>query len=330
MLSRIAEYHYWLGRYVERSENNARVVADFYQTQLDNYSNGSNGWGMILEITGELENYQRLYGELNPAQVENYLTFDPLNPNSILSCLTQARENARGIRDQISSELWLALNRLYLDIREVRWEGMGDAQAVNFYEQIKDQSQLVYGLVNSTLLRGTGWHFVRLGRFLERALQVTRILAVRYRYLEATASTMDMDHITSHEAQQWYSLLRSVSCFEMYLKVYQATLVPEHVVELILLHPEAPRSVRSSVYSLHKILCALVKQHPLGHGNEAKRLAGRLEANLAYTTSAEVEEQGVVAYLEEVEAALHLIGAHIHHIYFSYPAPLRQVQTQTQ
>lgn len=127
MLSRIAEYHYWLGRYIERAENTARVVADYYQTLLDigeQANHASQRWEMVLEVVGEMDAYQERYPAVQPAQVEQFVTFDRTNPSSILSCVTQARENARGIRDQISSELWLALNRLYLELRGARWEGM--------------------------------------------------------------------------------------------------------------------------------------------------------------------------------------------------------------
>ncbi len=317
MLSRIAEYHYWMGRYIERSENSARMVEDYYQTQLENYS-ARQGWGMVLEATGE--GWSNL--NMGPEEIENYITFNTNNPNSILSCIIQARENARGIRDQISSELWLALNRLYLEIREVRWEGMGDSQAVIFYERIKEQSQTLDGLVNSTLLRGTGWRFVRLGRYLERALQVLRILRVRYGYLQQDSDTL----LTSEQAQQWYSLLRSVSCFEMYLKLYRATLVPHQVVELLVLHPESPRSVRFAVELVHQTLAALVPPSPLGHGNEAQRLAGRLHATLAYTTTQEITSLGVVDYLQQLETAVSNISAQIHHIYFNYPSPVQAVE----
>jgi len=329
MLSRIAEYHYWMGRYIERAENNARVVGDFYQTQLDNAADGSP-WRVVLEITGELETYNQQFTSIEAAQVENYLTFNSYNPNSILSCLTQARENARGIRDQISSELWLAINRLYLEIREVRWEGMGDAQAVEFYERIKERAQLVDGVVHSTLLRGVGWHFVRLGKFLERALQVTRILGIRYHYLQQ-AQDPQSKLLSSQQSQQWYSLLRSVSCFELYLKLYRATLAPLNVVELLVLHPDSPRSVRFAVDSVHNSLSALVKTQPndsYGHSNEAQRLAGRLHSTLAYTTTEEIAQRGVVRYLRDIESQLEVIGTHIHHLYFNYPVPMRQMQVQ--
>jgi len=327
MLSRIAEYHYWMGRYLERAENNARVVADFYQTQLDHYTNGTDGRAMVLEITGERATSDRQFTHIDSAQVENYLTLNTANPNSILSCLTQARENARGIRDQISSELWLALNRLYLEVRQTHWEGMGDAQAVSFYERIKDQAQLLDGVMHGTLLRGVGWHFIRLGRFLERAIQVARILRVRYGLL---ANDPPSGLLTSRSAQEWYSLLRSVSCFEMYLKLYRATLVPADVVELLVLHPASPRSVRFAVEAVETALTALVQPNQLGYGNEAARLAARLHATLCYTTSEEISTQGVVAYLADVEAALNQIGNQIHRIYFSYPILQPQTQRQTQ
>lgn len=330
MLSRIAECHYWLGRYIERAENTARVVADYYQTLLDigqeaDPDLSGRRWAMILEISGELESYARRYDAVHPALVEQFVTFDRGNQSSILSCVIQARENARGIRDQISSEVWLSLNRLYLDLRGARWEGDGDTEAITFYEKVKEQSQLVDSLVNSTLLHGEGWLFLRLGRFLERAAQIARILQVRYRFIDPHQAQPERPI----EIQQWLSLLRSVSGFEIYCKLYRATIAPLSIVELLVLNPLFPRSLRFALHEIDGLLSRLAVSSPGTYTHEAGRLAGRLHAELVYSTLGEIAHQGIVPFLVVKEQEINSIGDQIHHFYFGYPIAERSVMLQT-
>ncbi|MBW4698519.1 MAG: alpha-E domain-containing protein [Aphanocapsa lilacina HA4352-LM1] len=328
MLSRIAEYHYWLGRYIERAENTARVVADYYQTLLDigeQANHASQRWEMVLEVVGEMDAYQERYPAVQPAQVEQFVTFDRTNPSSILSCVTQARENARGIRDQISSELWLALNRLYLELRGARWEGDVDAEALGFYEKVKEQSGLIDSLIDSTILHDTGWRFLRLGRFFERALQTARILQVRYRLINPQSALAERPI----EVQQWLSLLRSVSGSEIYSKLYRATVAPRSVAALLVLNPRFPRSLRFATSQVSNILGLLAASQPGSYTSEAERLSGRLANELVYSTLEEIERTGVVPYLLQKESELNLIGNHIHNYYFGYPVPTPMVQVQT-
>ncbi len=329
MLSRIAEYHYWLGRYIERAENTARVVADYYQTLLDigqDLGLTSHRWEMVLEIVGELESYRERYEAVQPAQVEQFVTFDLANPSSILSCVTQARESARGIRDQISSDVWLTLNRLYLELREARWEGDADTNAIAFYNKVKEQSQLIDSLINSTILHDIGWQFLRLGRFIERAIQTARILQVRYRFIDPQ-STLVKRPI---EVQQWFSLLRSVSGFEIYSKLYRATISPRSVVELLVLNPRFPRSMRFAMNEVCKLLCLLAASQPGTYTNEAERLAGRLQAELVYSTLDEIVQLGVVPYLVQKELEINAVGDQLHSFYFGYPLLAAQSQVQMQ
>jgi uncharacterized alpha-E superfamily protein len=330
MLSRIAEYHYWLGRYIERSENIARVVGDYYQTLLDigrgvDTEEASRRWEMILEISGEKESYQSRYDTIHPALVEQFLAFDRSNPSSILSCITQARENARGIRDQISSEVWLALNRFYLELREAQWEGDADAEAISFYEKVKEQSQLIDSLANSTILHDTGWLFLRLGRFIERATQTARILQVRYRYIDPQSAIPERPT----EVQQWLSLLRSVSGFEIYSKLYRATVAPMSIVQLLVLNPRFPRSLRFAASQVQEILRTLATSQPGFYKSEAERLVGILCAELIYGTLGEIEDAGVVPYLIQKEREIDAIGNYIHHFYFAYSLPGVTTQAQS-
>lgn len=328
MLSRITEYHYWLGRYIERAENTARIVADYYQTQLDTGKQDgapSQRWAMILEVVGEMDAYQQRYSTVKPAEVEQFVTFDRTNPSSILSCVTQARENARGIRDQISSELWLTLNRMYLELRGAGWEGDVDAEALGFYEKVKEQSCLIDNLIDSTILHDAGWRFLRLGRNIERALQTARILQVRYHYINPQTPLPERPI----EVQRWLSLLRSVSGSEIYSKLYRATVAPRSVVELLVLHPHFPRSLRFAPTQLHNLLRLLSASRPESYTGEAERLSGRLASELVYSTLEEIERAGVVAYLLQKENELNAIGDHIHHCYFGYAPPAVLPATQS-
>jgi uncharacterized alpha-E superfamily protein len=328
MLSRIAEYHFWMGRYIERAENTARMVLDNYQTQLDAKEDETR-WGLILDIFGEGEEYQKRYSEeIIAGNVEQFLTLDLTNRSSILSCITQARENARGIRDQISSEVWLTLNRLYLDLRQLQWEGLGDAKAIDFYEKVKEYAQLIHGLLHNTLLHGAGWNFIRAGRFIERAALVVRLLQIRYQAYNPEGIDRP------NNIQQWYSVLRSVSAFEVYCKLHHATVTPRNVVDLLVFHPQFPRSLHYAASHLYRSLAAIHKDHMFtgtaGTPNdEALRLAGKLLSNLEYGSLDEVYEIGVVAYLKDFEQKLYPISNLINQQYFWYQQPLHTTPAPT-
>jgi uncharacterized alpha-E superfamily protein len=326
VLSRIAESHYWLGRYVERAENTARVVDDHHQTLLDSPDTALN-WDMLLEIAGEREEYAQKFDAITPQQVETFLTFDRNNPSSILSCWQQARENARGIRDQISSELWIALNRTYLELQRSEWRSPGDdeTRTNTFYERVKESSQLIAGLIYSTILHELGWDFLQLGRHLERALQTARILQVHYAHLSSRDNGRGTNgtHVNS---SQWLPLLRSVSASEAYNKVYQARIEPMNVVEMLVLHPTFPRSLRYTSAQIQGLLKNINRSRRDDYGNEPERLAGRLYARLVYTRVSEIAERGVVISLDELESQLTEIGLEIHCHFFGYtPASQQQL-----
>lgn len=308
MLSRIAEAHYWLGRYMERAENTARVVADHYQTLLDDPEQAPN-WQMVLAITGVEQSYRDRYDEITAAQVSHFVSFDFNNSSSILACIRQARECARGIRDQIASEIWIALNRCFLELSDPQWSLPTDDETVasTFYERVKEFSQLIDGLTNSTMLQELGWDFLKLGRHLERACQIARILKVRYTYL-IPQSLLSL--------QPWYSLLRSLSASEAYNKIYQARVEPAHIVEMLVLHPTFPRSLRYNGSQVLTILQNISQSSRDTYANEAERLAGRLYAELVYTRIEEIEP--VIPYLEGLEDKLLMIGSEIHRHYFGY------------
>ena len=189
MLSRVAESIYWLSRYIERAENVARVVGVNNRLQLDLPDLADEQWDPMVKVTGEDERFQGGYGSATRSNVIEFLTFDAANPNSIFSCLTRARENARSVREIISSEMWEEVNRFYLFLREpdARRRALSDAHA--FFEHVRRSSHLIEGTKNETMEHAEAWHFSRIGRFIERADQTTRILDVKYFLLLPSATT---------------------------------------------------------------------------------------------------------------------------------------------
>ena len=205
MLSRVAESIYWLSRYIERAENVALVVGVNNQLQLDLPDLADEQWDPMVKVTGDDERFQTGYGATTRSNVIEFLTFDAANPNSIFSCLTRARENARSVREIISSEMWEEVNRFYLFLREpdARQRALSDAHA--FFEHVRRSTHLIEGTKNETMEHAEAWHFSRIGRFIERADQTTRILDVKYFLLLPSADDVGkpIDDL------QWGALLRS-------------------------------------------------------------------------------------------------------------------------
>lgn len=227
MLSRVADSIYWLTRYVERAENVARFVEVNLNLLLD--SSGTTQWDPIISTTGDLALFRNRYGEATAENVIRFLTFDAKYSNSILSCLQIARENARSVRDVISSEMWQQVNSFYLLVTEVaQSRTLSDLTTIlNFFEEVKLQSHLFAGIMDATMTHNEGWHFGQIGRLIERADKTARILDVKYFILlpspKDVGSTLD--------ELQWMALLKSASAYEMYRKQGAHRISPMAVAE---------------------------------------------------------------------------------------------------
>ena len=240
MLSRVADSIYWMSRYVERAENVARFVDVNLNLMLDSPSGADQQWEPLVNITGDHETFEKLYAKAATQQnVIQFLTFDRDNPNSILSCLRAARENARSVREIISSEMWLQLNTFYLMVNSAASSGKGFESPHEFFSEVKLASHLFSGITDATMTHGEGWHFGRLGRLLERADKTSRILDVKYFILLRSVADVG----TPLDEVQWVAVLRSASAFEMYRKRH-GRIVPKAIVEFLLLDSEFPRAIR--------------------------------------------------------------------------------------
>jgi uncharacterized alpha-E superfamily protein len=250
---------------------------------------------------------------LNVDHLIHHLTFDLENKNSIVSSITAARENARQIREQIGSEMWEQLNQLYLAVRRAGIEEVY-AQPHDFYHPIRQGSHLFQGLTDSVMSHGEGWHFIQLGKFIERASATATLLDANLTFLHKPADQvrMGLDYIS------WVALLKSCSSFEPYCQTYTADLRPERITEFLLLNPELPRSVRFAEEVIQSSLQTLAKITGAAKTGRAERLAGRLRATLDYAQLDEIMADNVHAFLESIQRQCSSIHTAVHQQYIAY------------
>jgi len=325
MLSRVADSIYWMSRYVERAENVARFIDVNLQLMLDAPSGEGQQWEPLVNTTGDHGEFTKRHGKATQQNVIQFLTFDAENSNSILSCVRAARENARTIREIISSEMWLQLNKFYLMVTAA---AEGDSRALanphDFFTEVKNASHLFNGIAAATMTHGEPWHFFHMGQMLERADKTSRILDVKYFILLRSAQDVG----TPFDDIQWAAVLRSASAFEMYRKRH-GRIAPRGVVEFLLLDREFPRAIHFSLLaardSLHKI-----SGTPLGTFRHApEKLLGQLCSDLAFTGVDEIVNAGLHEYLDGLQTRMNHVGAGIFETFFALKSP-KTVKPATQ
>ena len=317
MLSRVAESIYWMSRYVERAENVARFIEVNLQLMLDAPAGEGQQWLPLVNTTGDHEEFTKRHGVANERNVIHFLTFDPENPNSILSCVRAARENARTVREIISSEMWLTLNKFYLMVTAAAEnEAVALANPHDFFSEVKNASHLFNGISASTMTRAESWHFFHLGRMLERADKTSRILDVKYFILLRSAEDVG----TPFDDIQWAAVLRSASAFEMYRKRH-GRLAPRRVVEFLLLDRQFPRAVSHSLSVARDSLHA-ISGTPLGTFRYSpEKLLGQLCSELVYASVDEIVEAGLHEYLDGLQTTMNQVGAGIFETFFAFKTP---------
>ena len=335
MLSRVANSLYWLARYIERSENIARIVDVNLQLLLDirnlDEKRLTAYWLPIVQATGDEEAFFKKHTHATGKAVTEFLVFDLENPNSLLQSICQARENARMVGDQITLELWEELNRLYLFVRSPYAREVWRRGAGEFFQEIKASSLHIIGIIDATLVRNEGWWFVRIGQLLERADKTTRILDVRYQSLPDRGVP---ERISSDAALEWSAVLRSCSAWDAYKTIHGADVHPLSVAEFLLLSDVFPRSVR---YCVNELNLALRRISGVAEGrftNDAEKLTGRFLAELQFSTIAEIFDVGLHRYLDEAQLKLNNIGAELFRAYifqpFETPDEVHMVQQEEQ
>ncbi|TVQ96470.1 MAG: alpha-E domain-containing protein [Spirochaetaceae bacterium] len=310
MLSRVAESIYWMMRYIERAENMARLIDVNLTLTLDLPEETESQWRAVVTTTGDIIAFDAVYPKVTSDAVIEFLVFDEENPNSVYRCLRAARENARSVREVISSEVWEQINQFYLMITNTRYRSALDAPS-EFFQQVRLSSHLIEGVINATMSHGESWHFARLGRLLERGEQTARLLDTKYFLLlpspEYVGSTVD--------DIQWSAVLRSASAFEMYRKRH-GRVEPHRVVEFLLLNRLFPRSTHYCVIqadeSLHQISGA-----PVGSfHNAGERELGRLRGEFAFSEASDIIKGGLHEYLDLLQTKFSRVGMGIQETFF--------------
>jgi uncharacterized alpha-E superfamily protein len=312
MLSRVASAIYWMNRYIERAENYARFIDVNLNLTLDLPRGTAEQWEPLVATTGDQALFNQRFGNATKETVIHFLAADIDNPNSVLSCLTAARENARSVREIISSEMWEQVNRFYLMVKEAvsSRRFMQDAYGVFF--DVKQASHLLTGITDATMSHGEGWHFGRLGRLLERADKTSRILDVKYFILLPSLSDVG----TPFEDIQWSALLKSASALEMYRKHY-GRISPNHVAEFLILSPNFPRAIRYCLIKAEDSLRAISGSEPGTPTNLAEKRLGRLRAELDYADIQDVILGGLHEFFDSFQAELNCIGDAIFQTFFA-------------
>lgn len=313
LLSRVADSVYWMGRYIERAENVARFVDVNLHLMLGGPSvDMSQQWQPIIDTTGDSEEFEKRYGDATRENVIEFLTFDPENPNSILSCLRAARENARTVRDTISSEMWEQANKMYLAITDEGARGRAAHSAHELFASIKLGSHLFQGITDSTMSHNEAWNFLWLGRMLERADKTSRMIDVKYFLLLPKVEDVG----TTIDDVQWSAVLRSVSAFEMYRKRF-GRIQPDRIAEFLLLDGEFPRSVRHCLVESGVALHAITGTPLGGFSNPAEQRLGQLRAELNYASVADIIAGGLHEFLDGLQTKLNLIDECVHSTFFA-------------
>lgn len=309
MLSRTADHLFWMSRYTERAENTARMLNVHHETSLlpQSAAVSQYGWLGVLSLSELLPAYTERQGEVSPRGVMRFMVLDDENPSSILACLKAARENARAVRGTLTTEVWETLNQTWLEMSRLARSGDFEEDPAEFFEWVKFRSHLSRGVTLGTMLQDEAFHFLRMGTFLERADNTARLLDVKFHAVESeffgTASEKDLEYDFYH----WAAILRSVSAFEIYRKVYRDVIVPERVAELLMLREDMPRALHHCMSEVLTNL-RLVGADPQG---DTMRHAGRLRADLRYGHIDEILATGLHAFLTQFLDRVNQLGGHI-------------------
>ena len=321
MLSRVANTMYWMNRYIERAENYARFMDVHFNLSLESPPDAEEQWKPLVIITGDWPLYQKLYKKVNKSRVIYFLGFEPKNPNSIYSCITNARENARSIRPEITKEVWEQINSIYFFVKE----GMERKLWKNndpriFFKKIKEDCQLLYGIFDATISRSDGWHFGKIGQLIERADKTSRVMDVKYHILLTTPQDVG----SSIDLMQWAALLKSVSAYDMYRKKY-GKLTALNISEFLILDKKFPRSMLCCLIHAEQSLQEITGSMG-GFSNEAEKQLGKLKSELEFVDINDIFADGLHEYLDEFQQRLNGVSISFYNSFFAVQSQIQGQQ----
>jgi uncharacterized alpha-E superfamily protein len=321
MLARLAENLFWAGRYVERAEDTARMVDVTYHTLLESpFGEAGRAWEQLLEVLHLRSTWEeRGLGSTADAEaVVRFLVLDPENAGSIAAATARARENVRSVRELVSSELWEAVNDLHLEIRSRDLDRDVAEQPSELLRLVRNASMAIYGVASETMPRDAGWRFLALGRLIERAEMTCRLIDVRYGQLDSLRVPTRRDVVVEDGGfHHWVAVLKSASSFEAYRRRYRASTDPVDVIEFLLLADDMPRSVVYCLTSAMRQLEALSGGRP----SRAVRLLGRTTSSLQYRDVAELLDEDLHEFLEDVQLRIQEVAEAVADEFFRHQPP---------
>lgn len=293
MLGRTADSLYWMARYMERAENVARILDVGLRMALipSSAETRESTWTSTLEIVGAQEGFAERYDVVNRDNVIQYLALDPENPSSIYASLRAARENGRALRGTITIEMWESVNATWLEIRDANKPGAVGRSHRDLFDWVKERTHLFRGVTNGTMLHDDSFEFLRLGWYVERTGHTARLLDSKYHILLSSADEVG----GAVDYYQWGALLRSVSAFRAYHKIYSNVITPRRVAELLIMHADMPRSLHACLNQITTALDMLCDRRRF----ECRRLAGELHARIAYGSMKDIFDEGLHEFLTE-------------------------------
>jgi uncharacterized alpha-E superfamily protein len=326
MLSRVADSVYWMARYVERAENVARFIDVNHNLEIDLGETASRQWAPLVHTTGDDGAFNERFDSMTRNNVIQFLAFDSHNPNSILSCIRSARENARTIREIISSAMWEEINKFYHMVRKASLSKDLLQQPYDFCNRVKLASHLLIGVTDSTMSHGEAWHFARMGRLIERADKTSRIVDVKYFILLPDAKDVG----SSLDVVQWSALLKSATALEMYRRVH-GRILPVRVAHFLLLDRDFPRSMHYCVVKAMESLQMITGATAGTFSSRVEQLLGRLRGEMDYASIEDIVERGLHEYIDDFQIRLNRIGDAVREEFFvAKPAYGRQMMSALQ
>ncbi len=312
MLSRVAAALYWMSRYVERAENISRFVEVNWHLTLEQPDNEFQEWRALISVTGDNDLFLKRYANFTKENVVSFLMFDTTYPHSVISCLRSARENARTVRDTVPNEIWEQINTFYHFVEETgRQQTSVCENPYGFCQQIQLKGMLLGGIEHDAMSHGEGWHFCRLGRYLERADKTSRILDVKYFIL-----LPDVRYVgTTFDDVQWAALLRATGGLNAYRHQYRR-IFPANATQFLLFDPDFPRSVSHCLTAAQEALHAISGTPRGTFRNIAEQRLGRLRGELAYTDISTVFTTGIHEFTDQLQLRMNRIHDAVAEVFF--------------
>ncbi|MBB5321017.1 alpha-E domain-containing protein [Marinobacter oulmenensis] len=310
MLSRAASSLFWMARYLERAESQARLInVSLTMALIDVPEDRTEQLSVPLLVSGIHEVFFEYYEDITPQNLIDFLVLDSRHPASIFGIFQAARDNALQVRGNLSSDVWESINQAWFEMKDLQRRGVRESSASSVFDWVRERSHSFRGAAYGTLLRNDAFHFLRLGTFIERADNTARVLDIRH-----AMATKASEEQTTQAFFEWTAVLHSLAAFEAYQTLYGNNLEPMNVAELLILKPDVPRSLHGCL----REIATLLEQVTSGDARRARRLASSLYANIRYGDRDYIAECGLHNYLVDFLERIQDIAGQIQQDYMGW------------